>query len=256
MSKRKREDNADAVSKKKQKKGFSVGPANLPDGTYRRKTQKIKNDLIQKAKVRKAYAKFKAQDEAEDQEPQYNPYEDVVDPTRAQQQHETLPDQEIEPAKEVSLELHPARQAMLDAPEEVQQGDRFKSRNSNKRSRNNRRQHQEDNANSAPVVSRKEPRMESNGGTAPVIVKKGKWAHDEGNANAQPVGERPIRYKKEFEQAEEVKTQQQLQQQAREQRNKERKAMSKAKRPGKDGKQKLGRQSDVLLSRVQRLVSS
>jgi hypothetical protein len=39
------------------KKGFSVGPANLPDGVYKRKVTKIKNALIQKAKVRKEYSK-------------------------------------------------------------------------------------------------------------------------------------------------------------------------------------------------------
>ncbi|KAI5284581.1 hypothetical protein KEM52_002846, partial [Ascosphaera acerosa] len=35
---------------KRKGKGFSVGPANLPDGTYRRKVTKIKEDLIHKAK--------------------------------------------------------------------------------------------------------------------------------------------------------------------------------------------------------------
>ncbi|KAI5851056.1 hypothetical protein BZA05DRAFT_399616 [Tricharina praecox] len=42
---------------KKKKKGFSVGPANLPDGTYKRKVTKIKESLIHKAKVRKQYSK-------------------------------------------------------------------------------------------------------------------------------------------------------------------------------------------------------
>ncbi|KAI5284992.1 hypothetical protein KEM54_000907 [Ascosphaera aggregata] len=54
------DDGASAQHKKK--KGFSVGPANLPDGTYRRKVKKIKTDLIHKAKVRKAYAKIKERD--------------------------------------------------------------------------------------------------------------------------------------------------------------------------------------------------
>jgi hypothetical protein len=40
------------------KKGFSVGPANLPDGTYRRKVTKIKKNLIHKAKVKKQYSKI------------------------------------------------------------------------------------------------------------------------------------------------------------------------------------------------------
>lgn len=35
--KRRRDDAAAASQPAKKKKGFSVGPANLPDGTYRRK---------------------------------------------------------------------------------------------------------------------------------------------------------------------------------------------------------------------------
>jgi hypothetical protein len=43
---------------------------------------------------------------------------------------------------------------------------------------------------------------------------------------------------------------------AREEREKERHAMLKARRPGRDGKIKLGRQSQVLLSRVKRLIGA
>jgi len=42
---------------RRRKKGFSVGPANLPDGTYKRKVDKIKQNLIHKAKVKKQYSK-------------------------------------------------------------------------------------------------------------------------------------------------------------------------------------------------------
>ena len=103
---------------KKKKKGFQVGPENLPDGTYRRKSkspivqsrwnvrsysveaQKIKNDLIQKAKVKKAYAKIKAQ--------------------QSQHAHPALmPSDEIGPQQEpASMELHPSRQAMLNPSEQ------------------------------------------------------------------------------------------------------------------------------------------
>ena len=44
----------------KKRKGFSVGPANLPDGTYRRKVTKIKETLIHRAKVKKQYSKISA----------------------------------------------------------------------------------------------------------------------------------------------------------------------------------------------------
>ncbi|KUI55008.1 hypothetical protein VP1G_02440 [Cytospora mali] len=46
---------------KKPRKGFRVGPDNLPDGAWRRKNTKIKHDLIHKAKIKKEYAKVKAE---------------------------------------------------------------------------------------------------------------------------------------------------------------------------------------------------
>ena len=40
--KRKQENGADGVApEKKRRTGFSVGPANLPDGTYRRKSEQL-----------------------------------------------------------------------------------------------------------------------------------------------------------------------------------------------------------------------
>jgi len=62
------------------------------------------------------------------------------------------------------------------------------------------------------------------------------------------------RYVKEQEIARQRQEEIEARQRARDAREKERKAMSKAKRTGKDGKMKLGRQSKVLLGRVQRLM--
>lgn len=62
---------------------------------------KIKKDLIQKAKIKKAYAKLKAQ------APIKNPHMPATTPPLADE-HATEPSQEI----------HPERQAMLDAPKE------------------------------------------------------------------------------------------------------------------------------------------
>ncbi|KAJ5620716.1 hypothetical protein N7510_004700 [Penicillium lagena] len=94
-------DNRPAEPPAKKRKGFSVGPANLPDGTYRRKTQKIKSDLIQKAKVKKAYAKIKAEERAS--APKKSVYEREE---REDEQHD----------KETSPEIHPERMAMLNEP--------------------------------------------------------------------------------------------------------------------------------------------
>ncbi|KAE9968703.1 hypothetical protein BLS_001057 [Venturia inaequalis] len=86
------------------RKGFSVGPSNLPDGTYKRKNDKIKQDLIHKAKIKKEFAKVKARHEADNPTPKPTiPAEDAESSEEAQ-----------EP---VSLELHPDRQARIDKDE-------------------------------------------------------------------------------------------------------------------------------------------
>lgn len=211
MSKRKREEDGAEQSEKKQRKAFSVGPANLPDGTYRRKTQKIKEDLIQKAKVKKAYAKVKSHEEEEgDDAVHYDPYTEAQDPTRPAVVDNA--DNKVE--VQTSGEIHPERQAMLDRPEIPEPV--------------------------APIGRRRDRNQ-----------RRERKPQGEGARNSA----RPVRYQKEFAQAEEKKVQMAAKQVAREKRDKERRAMTKAKKPGKDGKQKLGRQSDVLLSRVQRLVS-
>ncbi|KAJ5975776.1 hypothetical protein N7481_009483 [Penicillium waksmanii] len=93
-----------AGASEKKSKGFSVGPANLPDGTYRRKTQKIKSDLIQKAKVKKAYAKIKAQEVASGKPKSvYDKYQEEDGANKDEDE-------------EKSTELHPSRVAMLNKP--------------------------------------------------------------------------------------------------------------------------------------------
>lgn len=61
--KRPREDNpnTDAIPEAKKRKGFQVGPENLPDGAWRRRNTKIKENLIHKAKLKKEYKKVKAE---------------------------------------------------------------------------------------------------------------------------------------------------------------------------------------------------
>ncbi|KAI4718789.1 hypothetical protein E4T48_04989 [Aureobasidium sp. EXF-10727] len=61
ITKRPRDDASTDRAAKKHKKGFVVGPQNLPDGTHRRKTIQIKRNLIEKAKLKKEYAKQKQQ---------------------------------------------------------------------------------------------------------------------------------------------------------------------------------------------------
>ena len=153
--------------------------------------QKIKNDLIQKAKVKKAYAKVKARETEAAVAPQ----------THATPEGDAAPD----PA---SLELHPDRQVMLSTPEDPA-------------TRNQNEGHSDD------VNSFRERRRK---------------------LKLSP-------YTEETEMAKRKKQERESRLKAREQRDEERKAMAKARKPGKDGKLRLGRQSKVLLSKVQRLVA-
>lgn len=229
MSKRKLEDTTAVEPPKKQRKnhGFSVGPANLPDGTYRRKTQKIKNDLISKAKVKKSYARLKLNDEG-DSETKYDPYTQPEDPARPGRQEGQVKNatSDVDNVRSPTNEIHPERQAMLNAPEE----DAVPPKHKNRRERKprGRRANRDDHAN-------------------PNATELGGRGH-------QRDATRPVRYQKEFALAEEKTARDAAREAARQQRIKERKAMIKARRPGKDGKQKLGRQSDILLNRVKRLV--
>ena len=142
--------------------------------------EKIKKDLIQKAKVKKAYAKVKASEE------------------------------NGAAAESASMELHPDRQAMLDTvpSTKVVTGDVGTDTNGFRRS----------------------PK--------------------------RPRGPKATGYDQAFRVAEERRIQAEKYQEIREVKSKERHRMAKARKPDKDGKYRLGRQSKVLLSRVKRLVST
>ncbi|KAH7371369.1 hypothetical protein BKA66DRAFT_514175 [Pyrenochaeta sp. MPI-SDFR-AT-0127] len=103
--KRAQEDGVDSKAKK-QRKGFSVGPANLPDGTYKRKVQKIKKDLIHKAKLKKQYAKLRAREDDDATTPRKSVYDGEGDASDAEEPAEPVP--------EPSLEPHPDRVRMLE----------------------------------------------------------------------------------------------------------------------------------------------
>ncbi|KAF2127633.1 hypothetical protein P153DRAFT_368214 [Dothidotthia symphoricarpi CBS 119687] len=107
-SKRPREDDS-ARHAKKQRKGFSVGPANLPDGTYKRKVQKIKKDLIHKAKLKQQYTKLKAREEAST-----TPRKSVYDRDDEVNDEDNEP---AEPVPEPTLDPHPDRMKMLEDEE-------------------------------------------------------------------------------------------------------------------------------------------
>ncbi|MCJ1474477.1 hypothetical protein MMC13_003135 [Lambiella insularis] len=181
---------------KRGRKGFTVGPANLPDGTHRRKVQKIKKDLIHKAKLKRSYARLKER-------------EPVPKPATY-----TKPDSE--PDEPASLELHPARQAMLDAPEEPQQENRKNGSGDPKRQRARKPK---------PVPFEREARQAQR---RKEEAQARREAYEESNRQRQ---------------------------QKLDEREKFRRAMAKARTGGRNGQRKLGRESKILLERVKRVVA-
>jgi hypothetical protein len=164
---------------------------------------KIKKDLIHKAKVKKQYAKIKAREPPIDK-----PIPDVS---------------ADEPAPaEVSQELHPERQAMLDEPREptpppaaIKPPRSQEERDMKRRERDRKR-------------------------------KPGYFEKDLDFAN---------RKKKEAEERQaEFERREKEKREKIEERERFRKAMAKARTGGKNGQRKLGRESKVLLERVQKLV--
>ncbi|KKY23556.1 hypothetical protein UCRPC4_g02819 [Phaeomoniella chlamydospora] len=209
MSVKRPRDNSDVSQQPrpvpKKNKGFSVGPTNLPDGTYRRKTQKIKNDLIQKAKVKKAYQKIREQELAN--APRIN-----YDEAKVQdEQHEAAVSRDAAAEDSHGVELHPDRQAMLEERE-------------------------------AEETALREKREQQKGR---------KYTGEEKPRRRR---QKPSVYSKEAEEAERRRLALQERAKRREERERERQAMARARRPGADGKMRLGRQSKALLSRIQRIV--
>ena len=151
--------------------------------------QKIKNDLIQKAKVKKAYAKVKAQEQSSSNEIY---------------QHQEAEASSKQPA---SLDLHPDRQAMLDRPDPLVNAPRHSKDDTDDISENRRR----------------------------------------------PRPKRSI-YSKDTQMAEQRQLEAEARRMVREEKDRERRAMLKARRPDRDGRYRLGRQSKILLHKVKRLV--
>ncbi|PKX94090.1 uncharacterized protein P174DRAFT_406461 [Aspergillus novofumigatus IBT 16806] len=205
MAKRSRDADANPEEKRtteppvKKRKGFSVGPANLPDGTYRRKAQKIKSDLIQKAKVKKAYAKIKAEELAS------TPKRPIYATEEHAEGENANGDNVVDPAP-ASLELHPDRQAMLNEPVPERPPRPERSQDHNPRERRNRRK------------------------------------------------PKPSAFAKEMEIAEKRRKEAERRREEREFKMKDREAMARAKKPAPDGKRRLGRESKVLLNRIQHIV--
>jgi hypothetical protein len=204
---------------KKQKSRFAIGPANLPDGTHRRKSmspgsgwrtvcilticlvQKIKKDLIHKAKLKQQYTKLKAREEDEAAPARRSVYE---------REAEAIDDGDApaEPVPEPTLEPHPDRVKLLEekSPEPARE------RPTERRQRQPR-----------PAPFKKE---------SEVARQKKEEAEARQKARVEADKERAVKIAE---------------------RERFRKTMAKA-RGGPNGQRKLGRESTVLLAKAQRMM--
>ncbi|QIX01168.1 hypothetical protein AMS68_006685 [Peltaster fructicola] len=212
--KRKRQETQPAGQPhKKAKHGFRVGPANLPDSTYKRHNDKIKKGLIERAQIKKQYAKVKRQFDAQEDEKrrQYQ--------STASANTDTAEDDDVEATKNrdsASTAPHPDRVNLMSTPAATDIKDKAQDA---LRSSAHRRQ--------------RKPR--------------------------------PNAFARETQEAERRKAEAEARRAAREEANRQReekiaererfrKAMAKARTA--DGQRKLGRESNVLLEKVKRMIGA
>jgi hypothetical protein len=179
---------------------------------------KIKKDLITKAKVKKQYAKVKA--EHQKQATTTEPQDPTTQTAAAAEDGETTNQPAPEPAQ-----LHPERQAMLDSTAHPDanpnDGTEPTSEQQQPRQRRPRKQHQHQ--------------------QRPDYYTKELAAASHAKQQAE-------------ERAAEFARRDQERQQRVAERERYRRAMDKAKTPGRDGKVKVGKESRLLLERVQRMM--
>jgi hypothetical protein len=188
---------------------------------------KIKKELITKAKVKKQYAKIKAE------------HQKHAAATSTPNDHPNEPGTQLEPQDDVQQTtsnpptIHPERQAMLDSS-----------------SRPRPHPNPDNNDPSSPNPEQQQP---------------GENQDQKPRHQRRPRKQRPDYYTKELAAAERAKKQaeerraefarrEQERQQRIAERERYRKAMAKAKAPGRDGKPKIGRESKVLLERVKKIM--
>lgn len=212
------------VGVKKQRKGFNVGPA-LPEGPQRRRVQQIKRGLIENAKLRKQYAKLKGQ------------YPSASKASASQ-------DDDIPPLGDSGVSPPPFRdspppQQALEDASEVEWSDEDEAVQQTNSS------NEDQQAGDAGVAEDDEAQE----------VYRGRQRRP-----------KPMPFRREERQAERQKREQTERREAREKAERERKqkieererfrkAMAKARTGGKNGQRKLGRESRVLLEKVQRMMT-
>ncbi|KAK5999464.1 hypothetical protein QM012_005465 [Aureobasidium pullulans] len=220
VTKRPRDDASTDRAAKKHKKGFVVGPQNLPDGTHRRKTIQIKRNLIEKAKLKKEYAKQKAQtgDDVHPKRPS----------TYANTEDDDQPSSEGEEANDNDDD---AEEEKVNAPRQTKQKPRSTS----------------------PAPAQEEISTADN--TTPSNLS---GIHHSRRQKIIPFAKEHRAAQRKKREAEERRAAYEKSQKEKaeklEERERFRKAMAKARSGGKNGQRKLGRESTVLLDRIKRMV--
>lgn len=249
MAPKRPHDDDSARPDKKQRKGFQVGPANLPEGIHKQKgetatdmaynellrrpacggvaplfratsycpflvppmiltcvVQKIKKDLIHKAKLKKEYAKIKAREEP-------TASRKSVYEREAEKEDKEEDEAPTMPVQEPTLEPHPDRLRLLERtspdPEPTA-------------------------SEPYPIRRQRRPRPQPYKNETELARKRKEDAEARQNAREEAEKERQKRLAE---------------------RERFRKTMAKA-RGGPDGKRKLGRESTVLLEKVKRMVGN
>ncbi|KAI0970180.1 hypothetical protein F4678DRAFT_149287 [Xylaria arbuscula] len=242
-------DDASGPAAKKHRKGFRVGPENLPDGPWRRKVDKIKKDLIHKAKVKKAYRKIRATelptsssaskptledgnagsvtivrtDAADDAE-------DIGDNSGSGDSDDEKAEEESGALEPPSPQLHPQRQAMLEDDDGNEDGARQIDKKDG----------------DTPIEGERKQRSSER--ERPGRQKKKHGYFDK----ALTVAER--KKAEAAERAAEKERRDAERQHKTDERERFRRAMAKARKPGRDGQRRLGRESGLLLEKVKRMV--
>ncbi|KAI1820759.1 hypothetical protein F4861DRAFT_40125 [Xylaria intraflava] len=239
-------DDASGPATKKHRKGFRVGPDNLPDGPWRRKVDKIKKDLIHKAKVKNAYKKVKAAELATSSSVSKPAATDANDGSvtivatdigKAEDDKYDENDQKggegEEAPEQTPQQIHPERQAMLEDDE----GETTKEA----RRGANRDQSSENTPSSEQQGSQRDQRLNRQRKKKPGYFDKALTIAERKKAEAA-------------ERAAEQARREAERQRKSEERERFRRAMAKARKPGRDGQRRLGRESGLLLEKVKKMV--
>ncbi|SPO05899.1 uncharacterized protein DNG_08588 [Cephalotrichum gorgonifer] len=232
--KRPREATRDASAPEaKKRKGFRVGPENLPDGPWRRKVDKVKKDLIHRAKVKKAYAKIKARETGQEAK------------TTTQD-----PDEKLEVEDDETPDPKPIPDAESDA--EVQEEEEEEEA---------KPQAEEEKPRTNTAKKHKPSKPEDDPGMHP---SRAADLNLDANARARRAN-RPGYFSKPLAESSRREAERAAREEAARQRHREReqrlrerqrlrRLSARAREVGPDGRRKLGRESEVLLDKVKRMM--